>query len=235
MMRFLADGAAIFALGTVLQPETLPPALEPEAPNKFTDPRASGVMRVVAAEAIVRSIIPLLSFTDFLDRISASDGHFIPPFVCAPKDLRRLYTILLRCLWTLGQNLPTSVCFSFLQNLCRNECMTRPIGHPCGLENTVQATIVLRNTNAGFVLHTCVTVHNISSLLLNPHQETNIIFTRQGKSRQMDLELRDWSQTNFYIFETNIGSQRPNITRHKFLHSVPTSDIFGGPNESTIA
>jgi hypothetical protein len=97
--------------------------------------------------------------------------------------------------------------------------------------------IVSETTNTGIVLRRPITAHNIPSFLLDPHQKPGIIlsiFVRQGKSGQRDLGLRNWSQTNFLMFETNIGSQRPNTTRQKFLHSVPTSDIPGVPDESII-
>jgi hypothetical protein len=36
----------------------------------------SGITHAVAAEAIVRRTVPLVSFTDFTGRMSAPDGHF---------------------------------------------------------------------------------------------------------------------------------------------------------------
>jgi hypothetical protein len=78
MMHFLAEGAA-FALGTILQPGRFPPDLEPEALSKSFGPRVSGIMHAMAAEAIARGMVPLLSFADFAGRTYAPDGRFEPP------------------------------------------------------------------------------------------------------------------------------------------------------------
>jgi hypothetical protein len=109
----------------------------------------SGIMRVVAAEATMRAMVPLLSFI----------------------SLRMLRTFLLSHLRALGQNLHSSVCFPLLQNLHGNGHRTMSIAHHRNLKYTVQVTVIQRASNAGFVLRVRVNAHDISSLLLNPHQE----------------------------------------------------------------
>jgi hypothetical protein len=63
-MRFLAEGAT-FAPGTDLQLRRFLVPLVPLTPTETSETRVSGIMRIVAAEAITRRTAPLLSFADF--------------------------------------------------------------------------------------------------------------------------------------------------------------------------
>jgi hypothetical protein len=85
MMRFIVEGTSFFAPGMVLQPGHLPPALEPEALSKFSELRVSSVIHAAAAGAIARGTVPLLSFTDFVGRMSALNDHFRPPLLRDPE------------------------------------------------------------------------------------------------------------------------------------------------------
>jgi hypothetical protein len=45
----------------------------------------SGIMHAMAAEAIARGMVPLLSLTDFAGGMSAPDGHFELPLTRDPE------------------------------------------------------------------------------------------------------------------------------------------------------
>jgi hypothetical protein len=166
MMHFLAEGAA-FVPGTVLQPGSLPPPLAPPAPAETSEMRVFGIMRAAVAEVITRGTVPLLSFTNVVGKMSAPNGHFKPPLACDPETFASR-TFLLSHLRALGQNLHSSICFTFLQNLRENGHRTRSIGHPRNLEHMVQVTVIWKAGNVGLVLRARVTTHGISSFLLDP-------------------------------------------------------------------
>jgi hypothetical protein len=86
MMHFLAEGAT-FALGMGLQLQRFSPPLAPPAPTETSETRVSGITHALAAEAIARGTVPLLSFANFNSRMSVPDGHFKPAMVHDPESL----------------------------------------------------------------------------------------------------------------------------------------------------
>jgi hypothetical protein len=77
-MHFLVEGATFLVPGVALLLGPPSTALQPEALCKFSGSH-------VAVEAIVRGMMPLLSFADFADRMFMPDGHFELPLVHAPE------------------------------------------------------------------------------------------------------------------------------------------------------
>jgi hypothetical protein len=83
-MHFLVEGAT-FAPGTDLQLWRFSLPLAPLAQTETSEMCVSGIMRDVAAEVTARGMVPLLSFTDFTDMMSALDGHFEPALAHDPE------------------------------------------------------------------------------------------------------------------------------------------------------
>jgi hypothetical protein len=114
-MGFLADGITFFAPGTILEPWPLPPVIEPKAPSKFNEPWASGVICAAAAEAIARGTIPLLSFTNYATKISASNGRFREPFTCAPETFAGFIPFFSGAFGRFAKTFPLGSAFLFFK------------------------------------------------------------------------------------------------------------------------
>jgi hypothetical protein len=210
------------------------PPLAPPTPTETSKTHIFDITRAAAAEAIVRGTTPLLCFADFTDRMSPPNGHF-ELARARDSEIFAAKAIFSATFGRLPETFAIASTFLFFRR--RNGHWTRSIAHPREFEYTVQATIICNAGETGFVLCARVTVHNISSLLFHPRKESNIIlFTlvTQGKVWQRDLEPRNRSKINLHMLKVDTSRQRSNPTGQKLFHSILTSNILRGTDESIV-
>jgi hypothetical protein len=135
-------------------------ALQPEALCKFSGSH-------VAVEAIVHGTMPLLSFTDFADRMFMPDGRFEPPLAHAPEASIGSTPYLSGTFGRLAEAFMVASAFLSIEPL-QKKALGEGVSHPCNFEHTIQATVVGKTDKASFMLHARVAAHDISSFLLDP-------------------------------------------------------------------
>jgi hypothetical protein len=115
--------------------------------------------------------------------MSAPDDQFKPALARDPETFAGIAPFFSVTFGFLPETLAVASAFLFFRTSTKMGT-GRPIGHPRNFEHMIQATVIWKTGNAGFMLRACVTAQDISSFLLDRCQELSIIFfifARQGK------------------------------------------------------